>query len=176
MNGKFLCPVIILLLCNSLKGQINSNTYTKEKIDSIVSKTDIVLEKKQRTFDLTLYRDYIAKKTYTQKWTYLRDPKNLLYFRVNYTLDSTDYEEEYYLHEGTLIFATEKEVWRFPSMNPVDSMGWSGVFYFSKGKLIYQSTLGHGKSELDNWDPEKEIWMRHSKRRYNRPELLKWSK
>ena len=45
---------------------------------------------------------------------------------------------------------------------PVDGAGaiWSGVFYFQNGKLLDHTTNGHGKSELDNWDPEADmLWM-----------------
>jgi len=44
-------------------------------------------------------------------------------------------------------------------------MLWGGGFYFSKGKLIDHVTLGHGKSETDDWDPEKEILQRLEKRK-----------
>ncbi len=173
MNFKHIFFCACMFSFNFLSGQTTSYTFTKEKIDSIVRKTDSVLSAEHRVFNL---KKQYRGKTYTEKWTYLRDSKYLLFFRVNYSIDSTDYEEEYYLSKGSLVFATEKEVMLFPSMSPVDSIGWSGVFYFSEHKLLYQSTLGHGKSEQDDWDPYNEVRVRFSKRRYNRPELLKWSK
>lgn len=173
MKRKVLISIVAVIIYHSLTGQTTATTYTIEKIDSIVSKIDSVARLKHRVFNL---KKQYRGNTYTEKWSYLRDAKYLLYFQVNYTLDSNDYEEEYYLTNGGLIYATEKEVMRFPSMDPVDSIGWSGVFYFSAHKLLYQRTLGHGKSEMDNWDPEKEIRVRYSKRRYRRPELLTWSK
>ena len=171
MNFKHILFCACICSSNFLWGQTTSYSFTKEKIDSIVSKTDSILSVKYRVFNLK--KQY---KTYTEKWTYLRDSKYLLFFRINYTIDSTDYEEEYYLYKGELILANEKEVSRFPSMNPVDSIGWSGVFYFSGHKLLYQSTLGHGKSERGDWDPKNEARLRFSKRTYQRPELLTWSK
>jgi len=173
MKRKLLFSIVAVIIYHSLAGQTTSTTYKIEKIDSIVSQIDSVAMLKHRVFNL---RKQYKGKTYSEKWSYLRDSKYLLYFRVNYTLDSNDYEEEYYLANGGLIYATEKEVMRFPSMDPVDSIGWSGVFYFSEYKLLFQSTLGHGKSEMDNWDPEREVRVRFSKRTYNRPELLTWSK
>lgn len=173
MKRKLLFSIISIIIFHSLPGQTTAYAFTIDKIDSIVSNIDSVSLLKHRVFNL---KKQYKGKTYTETWSYLRDSKYLLYFRVNYTLDSNDYEEEYYLAYGGLIYATEKEVMRFPSMDPVDSIGWSGIFYFSEHKLLYHRTLGHGKSEIEGWDPEKEIRVRYSKRRYNRPELLTWSK
>jgi hypothetical protein len=38
-----------------------------------------------------------------------------------------------------------------------DIHGWMGNYKFLNGKLIDQITHGHGKSETDDWDPEKEV-------------------
>jgi len=173
MKGKLLLSVVTIIIHHALPGQTTAYAFTKEKIDSIVSKTDSVVSLKHKVFNL---KKQYKGKVYTEKWSYLRDAKHLLFFRINYTIDSTDYEEVYYLDKGALVFASEKEVMRFPSMDPVDSIGWSGFFYFSEHKLLFQSTLGHGKSEMDNWNPEKEVRVRFSKRTYNRPELLTWLK
>jgi hypothetical protein len=39
-------------------------------------------------------------------------------------------------------------------MGKIDSVIWVGNFYFSKGKLIANVTLGHGISEIDSWNPK----------------------
>jgi len=56
-----------------------------------------------------------------------------------------------------LIYAYESEVFFETSQNMKDGTMWNGDFYFSKGKLIEHVTNGHGRSELDNWNPEKEV-------------------
>ena len=52
-----------------------------------------------------------------------------------------------------------------PSLKIDEYSAWTGEFYFSKGKLIDHVTRGHGKSESDDWDPEKEILQRLEKRK-----------
>jgi hypothetical protein len=58
---------------------------------------------------------------------------------------------------GQLIYAIETIISYYPNGNSSDSITWRGDFYFSKGKLIDHVTLGHGKSEMDDWDPEHEM-------------------
>ncbi len=99
----------------------------------------------------------------TEKWEYLRTAKGLLCFTINYSLDSTDFWKVYYLDKGELVYAKEGERMNFPSFK--DFIGWAGSFYFSKGKLIDFITLGHGKSEVGDWDPEKDTF-KMFKRRY----------
>jgi hypothetical protein len=41
--------------------------------------------------------------------------------------------------------------------NGKDSISWLGTYLFEKGKLKDYYTNGHGKSETDDWDPEKEV-------------------
>lgn len=35
--------------------------------------------------------------------------------------------------------------------------GWSCIFWFHKNKVIHTTSLGHGKTEDDSWDYEKEM-------------------
>jgi hypothetical protein len=99
-----------------------------------------------------------------EKWLYF-DNKKFSFISIEYKIDSTAYTEEYYLQNGSLIYALEKEIWYNPSLGANEYTMWSGNFYFLKGKLIDHVTLGHGKSELDDWDPEKEILQLLKKRK-----------
>lgn len=38
---------------------------------------------------------------------------------------------------------------------------WECKYYFINGKLSFYESLGHGKSEDDSWDPEKELMKRY---------------
>jgi hypothetical protein len=65
--------------------------------------------------------------------------------------------KEFFFKKGQLIFATEKIVSFYTENNRTDSITWGGDFYFSKGKLIDVITLGHGKSELNTWEPKQDM-------------------
>lgn len=158
---------LLQFFCNSTFAQ--SIPYSHEITDRIVAKTDSLFAIRHKSF--IVKKNFSSGKVVTEKWTYYKKGSSLLYFKINYTIDSTDYEEEYYLDIGNLIYATEKEVTLMPSSNPVDSFGWAGNYYFAKKKLVDHITFGHGKSEMDTWDPERDTLLRYSKRRYRRPEL-----
>ncbi|HKC37497.1 MAG TPA: hypothetical protein VKB95_15580, partial [Chitinophagaceae bacterium] len=59
----------------------------------------------------------------------------------------------------------ESVVFFLPDLGIDQGTMWAGDFYFSKGRLIDHVTLGHGKSEKDDWNPEKEILQRLKKRK-----------
>jgi len=65
--------------------------------------------------------------------------------------------QDFYLKDGSLIYAHEIITSYFTNNGKTDSIGWSGGFYFAKGKLIDCITHGHGKSEMDSWNPEKDM-------------------
>jgi len=102
----------------------------------------------------------VDQKNVKEKW---RVFSNNEYSRIiiQYTTDSAEhsiaYTEKYYLKNDALIYAYESEVFFETSQNMKDGTMWNGDFYFSKGKLIEHVTNGHGRSELDNWNPEKEV-------------------
>lgn len=167
MSSRIIIITICLFCCGSVYSQ--NISYTKEKIDSIVNGTDSALSISQK--DFTLNKTTKGGKVYTEKWTYLRDIKYLLYFRIEFRIDSTEYTEVYYLDKGNLVHAWESEVSYYPSI--ADAIPWSWKYYFSNRKLIYEISFGHGKSEIGGWDPEKEVPLRFLKRKSERPELSK---
>lgn len=66
-------------------------------------------------------------------------------------------EQTFFLKNNKLFYATESITNYFTNGTVTDSMRWSGSFYFDSNKLIDYTTLGHGKSETEEWDPEKEM-------------------
>jgi hypothetical protein len=130
-------------------------------INEIVRKIDKLSKTSSRSFINT---KVIKNKKVKETWQHF-DNKQLARLIINYTIDSTDYSEEYYFKDGLLIYASENEISRFPSLRLDAYSLWGGGFYFSNGKLIDHVTLGHGKSESDDWDPEKEILQRLEKRK-----------
>ena len=63
----------------------------------------------------------------------------------------------FYFRNNKLIYCTETIISYYNQHNVQDTMTWSGSFYFSDGKLIDYVTLGHGKSETEEWDPEADM-------------------
>lgn len=71
----------------------------------------------------------------------------------NYTDTFTDY---FLLKDGQRVFATQSIVYTNKS-DAEDIGGWSCTFWINKNKVINMTSLGHGKTELDDWDYELEL-------------------
>ena len=155
MLRTLLIPFLIPFICFSQQKEPDSSS-----INEIVRKIGKLGKTSSRSFINT---KVIKNKKIKETWQHF-DNKQLARIIINYTIDSTDYTEEYYFKDGFLIYAYEEEISNFPSLGKNEYSAWSGGFYFSKGKLIDHVTLGHGKSESDEWDPE-EILERLEKRK-----------
>ena len=151
MKRSFLFAFIFFFI--HFKG--NSQKVVRENIRALVEKTDSLYRNKCKAFS-KLKKD-VAGIPFTEAWEYFKS-SSLYYFSVKYSIDSTDYNEEYYFDKEQLIFSAEKELYHFPSSK--DSIGWSALYYFYHNTLIDYETLGHGKSEMDDWNPEKEVLAR----------------
>jgi hypothetical protein len=67
--------------------------------------------------------------------------------------EKTDfYEEVYYEKNGELNYAEESI--KYMPINHYILQTWTCQFYAEKGKLISLMSLGHGKTEDDEWNPE----------------------
>ena len=147
----FLFPAIVI--CQNKELTIS--------IDSMVEKIDRFCKGKTKSYTLIKLKN---NKEINEKWQYA-DSKQFTFINIEYKIDSTVYSEKYYLKKGSLLYAYESELRYFPSLKIDDHSTWAGDFYFANNKLINHVTLGHGKSESDDWDPEKEILQRLRKRK-----------
>jgi hypothetical protein len=152
--------LIILLLIPFLSFCQEKNAV-RFSIDSVVRNIDTLSKAKGRSY---FKEKTMNNKKIKEKWRYFDNKKNS-FISIEYKIDSTAYTEEYYLQNSSLIHASEQEIWYNPSLGANEYTAWSGGFYFSKQKLIDHVTLGHGKSETEDWDPEKEILQRLKKRK-----------
>lgn len=71
----------------------------------------------------------------------------------NYTNTFTDY---FLLKDGQSFYATQNIVYTNKS-DAEDMGGWKCIFWINKSKVINMTSLGHGKTELDDWDYELEL-------------------
>ena len=73
--------------------------------------------------------------------------------RDNYTDTFTDY---FLVRNGEKIYATQSIIYTNTS-DAEDIGGWSCTFWIDKNKVIDMTSLGHGKTESDDWDYEMEL-------------------
>lgn len=129
------------------------------------------IEKQKAAIDAEVERISRPSKPAAVSFSIQAMKKRLHYIRYNYVEDKSGYVkisrqfsnkndtilQTFYFKAGKLIHATETITSYFTDKGKTDSIGWSGGFYFANGKLIDYITLGHGKSEIDSWNPEQEM-------------------
>jgi len=124
---------------------------SKRAIDDFVRQAELKFESSKA--------DFVLKSKLSEKFSYSMKGNTVEVLSVRYRKADADHEEEYYFQAGKLVYAIERQA-------PVGGSGpaWSGVYYFKNGKLLDHTTNGHGKSELDSWDPEDEVFRMSRKR------------
>lgn len=148
---KFLSTILILFACGHIFAQ---NTFSiKKDIDIKVQRIREDNHLKPVSFSIQAMKKVLHYISYC----YTENENGYITISRQFSAKNDTITQTFYLIKGQLIFATEKIVSFFIENNLIDSISWSGDFYFSKGKLINYVTLGHGKSELDTWDPEQDI-------------------
>ena len=153
--------LLLIIFLYPLISISQEKTNVHFSIDSLVDNINVISKGKTKTY--TRHKTSNGHRM-KEEWEYF-DNNKLSKISIEYKIDSTKYTERYYLRNGVLIYASEGIKYLFPSLGPNDYTIWSGDFYFVKEKLDYYVTLGHGKSELDNWEPEKENLQRFKKRK-----------
>ncbi len=134
---KILFPIIGVFIYSLGFAQQQDLLY-KEHIDSLVKVNEMQKGKSGKfRWRLGSYTYEIVNKK-IRKIVYQYDEGPLNKIDVYFALDSG------------LIYAEEKEISNYFG-------NWSGTFYFKNEKLIFMQTLGHGKSETDEWQPEESI-------------------
>jgi hypothetical protein len=123
---------------------------TKQRIDALVNAVDNNKNAKRSSFTKLDNKKLL-------QYTYIADTANVLMIRCNFGEHNDSIEQVFYFYKNKLIYSTESIISYYKTGAITDSTGWGGTYYFSNNKLIDIVTLGHGKSETDTWDPEKEV-------------------
>lgn len=126
-----------------------------KRIDSDVAAIDERYTKSRR--DFILRRKLNKRKTVSEKWTYSIRKGSLEFLSISRRSGDSGFSESYYMKNGRMFFASEYIAVYFRDEPGEISQGWSARYYFDGRKLIDAPTIGHGKSEADDWNPEKEL-------------------
>lgn len=104
----------------------------------IVEEADSVAIQSQKTFFLEkfLKDDY----NYRETWRYAINRGKIVYFQVDYLLDSTEYTEVYYLDRGRLICSEEYEKIDYDFME--DKLKFGSILFFESTTPRHVVTLG----------------------------------
>ena len=82
-------------------------------------------------------------------------------FKIESKKNNTTFIETYYEVDGQLRYAQEKEI---SFINTPDAMEWNCEYFLENGTIKTIMSLGHGKTERDDWD-SNEILTTYQKRK-----------
>jgi hypothetical protein len=145
---KLTVVIIAFLISNSSFAQTLETQ--KSSIDSEVHHISKQSDLTKMSFSIQVLKKIIH-------YQYLARHNEYLKITRQFSVKGDTIQQTFYLQKGGLIYSTEKITSYFTEAGKTDSMIWKGDYYFANGKLIDYVTLGHGKSEIDTWNPEQEI-------------------
>jgi hypothetical protein len=148
-------PVLYLLpiICFSQSTGIND-------LYRYVEETDKLADRSTKTF----YLEKFLKDNYTYRetWRYLTNSAKIIYFQIDYILDSTEFTEVYYLDRGRLVCSEEYEKVNYSFRE--DELRWGGIYYFKSSAPAHVVTIGRRDYARRNMDPGSLVLTRFDKR------------
>ena len=125
-----------------------------------VEKADSLADKSTKNFYLEKYlKDGY---NYRESWRYLSNGSRIIYFEVDYMIDSSEFTEIYYVNRGNLVCSEEYEKVNYSVRE--DELKWGGIFYFHRSAPQHIVTLGRRKNGDYGGNPGDLALMRFSKR------------
>lgn len=93
----------------------------------------------------------------TEIWSVCNLKNGNRFIRIESFNNETFFQELYFEKNGKLRYAKETE--NYTPENGFAQMKWNCEFFFKDGKLMTNISLGHGKTEDENWNPSSIIKM-----------------
>ncbi|KFC23816.1 hypothetical protein [Epilithonimonas lactis] len=121
-----------------------------------INKYSKVIDKDPKVIE---YKFEVKGKDKTILYQYSKKGNEIVKISREWKRDSNDwwelYRDYFLLKNGERIFAIQSITYTNMS-DAKDIIGWSSTFWIDK-KVIHMVSLGHGKSEMDDWDYELEL-------------------
>lgn len=147
--------ILIVLVFILITGLSHAQDLAKQKavIDTAVKDITAISLNDATRFTIQANKKVLHYISYR----YMEKPEGYITIQRQFSKNKDTIQQYFYMKNGELIYAIEN-ITSFYGGNQKDNIVfWSGQFYFSKNKLIDHVTLGHGKSELETWNPEQEM-------------------
>lgn len=153
--------LISLTACESKKSKSIEKNVEESEMEE--QKVELTGEEKLREEINTKYLTELSKCSQnisavtdfngkTEFWQICETDNGKKIIQINSHEKTEFYEEVYYEQNGELIYAEESI--KYMPINHYVVQPWTCQFYADNGKLVSLMSLGHGKTEDDNWNPE----------------------
>ena len=137
--------ILLIIICSSASAQRRYDWRTN--VDLMVERADSLSMKSQQTFYLNkvikVDKSFKNDRTVRETWYYTISDGKIPIFQIRYLLDSTEYNETYYLDNGSLVCWEQYESDFF---SPYDEITWSKVLFFDNNIAKQHVTVGHRTS------------------------------
>lgn len=122
-----------------------------DKEEKIKATTRLLLQEGLQLYDHTptIFRNHNRK---TESWRILKLKNNDRIVIIDSYKAPVFYQEIYFEQNGNLVYA--KEIERHMPLNQKAQISWHCEFFIENGKIITYESLGHGKTENEDWKPE----------------------
>ncbi|WP_139421464.1 hypothetical protein [Chryseobacterium mulctrae] len=106
------------------------------------------------------YQFEVKSKNKIVKYQYSKKGNEIVEITREWKVDNGDYIDTYIdyflLKNEERVYVNQSIVFKKKSDEEIIG-GWSCTFWIKKDKVIHMTSLGHGKTELPDWDYEKEL-------------------
>ena len=125
-----------------------------------VERTDSLADKKLRSFSMEKFID--NDRNYRENWSYSENGGRVVFFQVDYRLDSTEFTEVYYVNRGSLVCSEEYEKVNYSIEE--DELKYGSIYFFESTTPRHVVTLGRKTFNNRMLDPETMVFTRFEKR------------
>ncbi len=146
---------IMLLICISIVGFAMAQSSKGER--ELRTEINILFQANQKECSIQQKNAVTNADAKTEFWKVCNLENGNRIIQIESHSGQTFYQEIYFEKEGQLCYAKETE--NFMPLNSFTQVAWNCEFYFEKGELATYISLGHGKTENDEWNPESIIVM-----------------
>lgn len=142
---------LLFALTMALFGAVSGHAHSQSDMEGKL-RADINAEFNRNIskcgIEVDVVTDFGKKKEF---WRICHLDNNNRIIKIESHSEDTYYQEAYFERNGSLVYAAETE--RYMPKNHFTQQVWHCEFYISNGKLVTMMSLGHGKTERDDWDP-----------------------
>lgn len=137
-----------------------SRTDNLHRLYEYVDQADSLVKRSEQTFYLEKF--FKDNYNYRETWRYSVNQGKIMYFQVDYALDSSEFTEVYYVNRGNLVCSEEYEKVNYSNFE--DELKSGGIFYFNGYTPEHRVMIGKLNREQSATAPAQLALQRFDKR------------
>ncbi|NHN24600.1 hypothetical protein FIA58_002830 [Flavobacterium jejuense] len=144
---KYLLSTLLFFLA-FFSSNAQTQKEKEEKIRSVIN-LDFHQNASKCSFNVNAVTDINNKKEF---WSICQLKNGNRILKIQSYEKEIYFEEIYFEKKGSLMYVKETE--NYVPKNHFNQMSWNCEYYTKNGELLTLISLGHGKTEDENWNPD----------------------